>query len=59
MKIIKARRADGNLVEVPFIDAMMQNYSSDDKVLDMLHPEDGLGGGGGQEKGCVAPISQF
>lgn len=31
-KIIRARRADGAREEVPFIDSMMQNYSSDDKV---------------------------
>ena len=31
-KIIQARRADGNQQEVPFIDSMLQNYSSDDKV---------------------------
>lgn len=33
-KIIKARRAGGNLDEVPLIDSMMQNYTSDDKVRD-------------------------
>ena len=31
-RIIRAHRADGDREEVPFIDSMLQNYSSDDKV---------------------------
>lgn len=31
-KIIQSRRADGDREEVPFIDSMLQNYTSDDKV---------------------------
>ena len=36
LKIVRTRRGEegtGKLAELPFIDSMMQNYSSEDKVI--------------------------